>query len=270
MPFAAAEGAIGLGTAAVGAGLGTAGAVVGGTTAAVTGYPVQRLSLRSLWQLCLCAGGAYGSYAYAPGYANAPDYRYAPGSYGSLGFARDIGHGYYNGFAAPASQDNCAVDAGYGRLDYSVACGIRLRVLGCLEKAGSARLLRVDRPRGRWNRANVPRVFTEAALAICQSLNGKELANDEQLKAAWARARTVGALALTTPSLAGPVLSTSGVKAAVQDNVVDVRWRHRGGGAGVARDRGFGALAGAAIGAATAPRSMETTGYSGYLADHGR
>jgi hypothetical protein len=111
LPFAAAEGAVGLGAAAVGAGLGTAGAIVGGTTAAVTGYPYAGYPY-----------GAYGSYAYAPGYAKAPDYRYAPGSYGSFGFAPDIGHGYYNGFAAPASQDNCAVDGGYGRRDYSVAC----------------------------------------------------------------------------------------------------------------------------------------------------
>jgi hypothetical protein len=74
----------------------------------------------------------------------------------------------------------------------------------------------------------------------------------------------VGALALATPSLAGPVLSTSGVKAAVQDNVVDVRWRHRGGGAGVAAGLAFGALAGAAIGAAAAPRYYGYPGYFGY------
>jgi hypothetical protein len=77
----------------------------------------------------------------------------------------------------------------------------------------------------------------------------------------------VGALALATPAFAGPVLtSTTGVKAAVQDNVVDVRWRHRGGGAGVAAGLAFGALAGAAIGAATAPRYY---GYSGYPAYYG-
>jgi hypothetical protein len=111
LPFAAAEGAVGLGAAAVGAGLGTAGAIVGGTTAAVTGYPYSGYPY-----------GAYGSYAYAPGYPNAPAYGYAPGAYGSFGFAPDIGHGYYNGFAAPASQDNCAVDGGYGRRDYSLAC----------------------------------------------------------------------------------------------------------------------------------------------------
>jgi hypothetical protein len=64
----------------------------------------------------------------------------------------------------------------------------------------------------------------------------------------------VGALALATPSVAGPVLtSTTAVKAAAQDSIVDVRWRHRGG-AGLAAGLAFGALAGAAIGAATAPR----------------
>jgi hypothetical protein len=74
----------------------------------------------------------------------------------------------------------------------------------------------------------------------------------------------VGALALITPSLAGPVISTSGVKAAVQDNVVDVRWRHRGGGAAVAAGLAFGALAGAAIGAATAPGYYAYSGYPAY------
>jgi hypothetical protein len=74
----------------------------------------------------------------------------------------------------------------------------------------------------------------------------------------------VGALALATPSLAGPVPSTSGVKAAVQDNVVDVRWRHRGGGGAVAAGVAFGALAGAAIGAATAPRYYGHYGYPAY------
>src|SRR5215470_19201726 len=65
----------------------------------------------------------------------------------------------------------------------------------------------------------------------------------------------VGAVALATPSLAAPVLSsTVGVKAAVANDVVDVRWRgHHGRGAGVAAGVAFGALAGAAIGAATAP-----------------
>jgi len=77
----------------------------------------------------------------------------------------------------------------------------------------------------------------------------------------------VGAVALSTPSLAAPVMtSTTGVKAAVQDGVVDVRWRHRGGGAAVAAGLAFGALAGAAIGAATAPRYY---GYSGYPAYYG-
>ncbi|MFL4968796.1 MAG: hypothetical protein ACJ8EU_08730 [Xanthobacteraceae bacterium] len=110
LPFAAAEGAVGLGTAAVGAGLGTAGAIVGGTTAAVMGYPYSGYPY-----------GAYGSYGYAPRDVYG-SYAYAPGPYRSFGFAPDIGHGYYNGFAAPASQDNCAVDGGYGRRDYSVAC----------------------------------------------------------------------------------------------------------------------------------------------------
>jgi hypothetical protein len=110
LPFAAAEGAVGLGAAAVGAGLGTAGAIVGGTTAAVTGYPYSGYPY-----------GHYGSYAYAPGGVY-ERYAYAPRAYGTFGFAPDIGHGYYNGFTAPASQDNCAVDAGYGRLDYAVAC----------------------------------------------------------------------------------------------------------------------------------------------------
>jgi hypothetical protein len=109
LPFAAAEGAVGLGAAAVGAGLGTAGAIVGGTTAAVTGYPYAGYPY-----------GAYGTYRYAPSAYGS--YAYAPGRYGSFAFAPDRGHGFYNGFAAPASQDNCAVDGGYGRLDYAVAC----------------------------------------------------------------------------------------------------------------------------------------------------
>jgi hypothetical protein len=91
-PFAAAAGA-----AAV------TGAVVGGTTAALTGYPY-----------------AYGPYAYGPyAYDAYGSYAYAPNG---LGWSPDIGHRYYNGAAAPASQDNCAVDGGYGRLDYAVAC----------------------------------------------------------------------------------------------------------------------------------------------------
>jgi hypothetical protein len=69
----------------------------------------------------------------------------------------------------------------------------------------------------------------------------------------------VGAMALAgaTPSFAAPVFSsTTGVKAAVSDSVVDVQYRrwHRGG-----RGFGFGAVAagallGAGIAAATAPR----------------
>jgi hypothetical protein len=61
-----------------------------------------------------------------------------------------------------------------------------------------------------------------------------------------------GAMVGATPSSAAPVFSsTTAVKAAVSDNVVDVRWR-RGGG--IAAGIAFGALAGAAIGAAIAPR----------------
>jgi hypothetical protein len=59
--------------------------VVGGTAAALTGYPYNPYS-----------DSAYGSYAYAPPAA------------GSFGLS-----------TAPASQDSCAIDAGYGRLDYS-------------------------------------------------------------------------------------------------------------------------------------------------------
>jgi len=73
-----------------------------------------------------------------------------------------------------------------------------------------------------------------------------------------------GAMALATPSFAaGPVLSsTASVKTAASDNVVDVQWRrwHRGG-AGLAAGLAFGALAGTAIGAATAPYYY---GYPGY------
>jgi len=95
LPFAAAAGA----GAVAGGALATGGAIVGGT---VTGYPY----------------GPYASYPYGNGYGA---YAYAPNGYGygGYGFSNDIGHGYYNGSAAPASQDNCAVDAGYGRLDYS-------------------------------------------------------------------------------------------------------------------------------------------------------
>jgi len=88
---------------AAAAGVGAAtGAIVGG----VTGYPYGGY-------------GAYGGYPYGP-YGNAyGSYAYAPGPYGAYGLSRDIGNGYYNYRAAPASQDNCAVDGGYGRLDYS-------------------------------------------------------------------------------------------------------------------------------------------------------
>jgi hypothetical protein len=100
VPFAAAAGA----GAIAGGALATTGAIVGGTTAAVTGYPYGPY-----------ANSGYGAYAYAPDAYGS--YAYAPG-----GLARDIGHGYYNGVAAPASQDSCAVDGGYGRLDYAVGC----------------------------------------------------------------------------------------------------------------------------------------------------
>lgn len=95
--------------APVAAAAGTAavtGAVVGGTAAALTGYPYAY----DVYAYSRYPYGAYGSYAYAP----------APTA--TFGLAPDIGHRYYNGFAAPASQDNCAVDGGYGRLDYSVGC----------------------------------------------------------------------------------------------------------------------------------------------------
>ena len=64
-----------------------------------------------------------------------------------------------------------------------------------------------------------------------------------------------GAIAVATPSIAGPVFSNAtSLKAAASDHAIDVRWR-RGwhGGGGVAAGLAFGALAGAAIGAATAP-----------------
>lgn len=102
-PFAAAAGVGAVTGAIVGGALSTTGAIVGGTTAAVTGYPNGY--------------GAYGSYAYAPDPYGS--YAYAPGPYG---VSRDIGNGYYNGFAAPASQDNCAGDGGYGRRDYAIGC----------------------------------------------------------------------------------------------------------------------------------------------------
>lgn len=94
--------------AIVGGALAATGAIVGGTTAAVTGYPYG-------YNRYGYAPGAYDSYAYAPeGYGA---YGYAPG-----GLSVDRGHQFYNGNAAPASQANCAVDGGYGRLDYGAAC----------------------------------------------------------------------------------------------------------------------------------------------------
>ena len=61
-----------------------------------------------------------------------------------------------------------------------------------------------------------------------------------------------GAMVLATPSFAAPVpSSTTAVKTAVADNVVDVRWRR---GSGIAAGIAAGALAGAVIGAAVAPR----------------
>jgi hypothetical protein len=110
-PFAAVEGV----GAATGAALAGAGAVIGGTTAAVTGYPY--------WSANNYGGSYGGNYGYAP--SPYGSYAYAPGAYASgpyYGWAADRGHQYYNGAAAPASQDNCAVDGGYGRLDYSIAC----------------------------------------------------------------------------------------------------------------------------------------------------
>ena len=101
LPFAAAAGA----GAIAGGALATTGAIVGGTTAAVTGYPYGPYAYSPY-------GNAYGSYAYAPEYG-------AYAAYGYNGLSRDIGNGYYNYGAAPASQENCAVDGGYGRLDYS-------------------------------------------------------------------------------------------------------------------------------------------------------
>jgi hypothetical protein len=57
-----------------------------------------------------------------------------------------------------------------------------------------------------------------------------------------------GAMVGATPTSAAPVLSsTTAVKAAVADNVVDVRWRR---GSGIAAGIAAGALAGAVIGAA--------------------
>jgi hypothetical protein len=97
VPGAVVGGALATTGAIVGGTLATTGAIVGGTT----GYPY---------------GPYAGGYAYAPqGYGA---YAYAPGGYVS----RDIGNGYYNGVTAPASQDSCAGDGGYGRLDYAIGC----------------------------------------------------------------------------------------------------------------------------------------------------
>lgn len=74
-----------------------------------------------------------------------------------------------------------------------------------------------------------------------------------------------GALALVTPAMAAPVLSsTTGVKAAVSDHVTDVRWR---GGGAVAAGVAAGVIAGAAIGAATAPGYYYGPGYGAYAYD---
>jgi len=106
-----AETAANLGSeAAIGGGT-VSGPVIGGTAAAVTGYPYGTYGYPYAYGAYArypyggLGYGAYGSYASAPGY----------------GFARDIGHNAYNGIGAPepASQDNCAIDGGYGRKDYS-------------------------------------------------------------------------------------------------------------------------------------------------------
>jgi hypothetical protein len=69
-----------------------------------------------------------------------------------------------------------------------------------------------------------------------------------------------GAIAVASPSFAGPVFSNAtSLKAATSNHAIDVRWR-RGGG--IAAGLAFGALAGAAIGAATAPYYYGP-GYSG-------
>lgn len=110
-PFDAPAAAVAGAGAIAGGALATTGAIVGGTTAAVTGYPYGPYAYSGHGY----GAGAYNSYAYAPeGYGA---YAYAPGGLGA-----DRGHQFYNGNAAPASQDNCAVDGGYGRLDYSAAC----------------------------------------------------------------------------------------------------------------------------------------------------
>ena len=74
------------------------------------------------------------------------------------------------------------------------------------------------------------------------------------------------ALAGVTPSLAGPVFSNAaGMKAATSDPVVDVRYRHRGRAAvGIGAGLAAGALLGAGIAAATAPRYSYGPSYYGY------
>ena len=71
-----------------------------------------------------------------------------------------------------------------------------------------------------------------------------------------------GALAIgaATPSWAAPVTTnTAAVKAAAPDNTVDVRWRGRGFGPGIA----FGLATGALVGAAVASRPYYGPGYYG-------
>jgi hypothetical protein len=70
------------------------------------------------------------------------------------------------------------------------------------------------------------------------------------------------ALAGASPSFAGPIFSNAaGMKAATSDPVVDVRYRHRGGGIGIGAGLAAGALLGAGIAAATAPRYSYGPGY---------
>ena len=105
LPFAAAAGAGTVAGAVIGGAANTAGAVIGGTTGVLTGYPYDPI---------------YGGYAYAgPGHGS-----YALVPEASFGLGVDRGHSFYNGLGAPApaSQDNCAVDGGYGRRDYAIGC----------------------------------------------------------------------------------------------------------------------------------------------------
>jgi hypothetical protein len=75
-----------------------------------------------------------------------------------------------------------------------------------------------------------------------------------------------GAMAVVTPSFAAPVLSNAaaGLKAAVPNDVVDVQWRrwHHGGRGGAIAGLAAGALLGAGIAAATAPRYSYGPGYA--------